>query len=534
MSGKIDLTRWLIAFVTSLGMGWTVFAAQVIYVDAGATGANDGTSWVDAYKYLQDALADANSVEKPAEVRVAQGIYRPDRASAEPNGTGDREATFGLINGVTLKGGYAGSDEPDPDGRHIALYETVLSGDLRHNDVEVGDPWDLWDQPSRAENSYHVVTASGTNPTAVLEGFTIAAGNADGEGDDQNQWGGGACNVNGSPLVANCAFTENTAFLGGGIFTNSGRLTLNRCKFTRNFSYLVGGGTYSVYGCPTVVNCVYEANWAFDMGGGIFNGSGSLRLANCSFVANLTVGVGGAIHNHSSGTRLTYCVFSGNSAHYGGGGMYNEKSDSTLVNCTFSGNIAHGDTSVVGPVPIVPHGGSIFSDEGDAMLSNCVLWGNEPEEIYVSGGTALVSYSDVGGDWPGEGNIDVDPCFVDPGHWEDPCDTPLLHVDNVWVDGDYHLKSEGGRWDPAAADWIQDDVTSPCIDAGDMSSFLGFEPFANGGVINMGAYGGTAEASKSYFGEPVCETIVAGDINGDCRVDFGDFRIMACHWLEGR
>ncbi|NLZ07277.1 MAG: hypothetical protein GXY19_19080, partial [Phycisphaerae bacterium] len=52
------------------------------------------------------------------------------------------------------------------------------------------------------------------------------------------------------------------------------------------------------------------------------------------------------------------------------------------------------------------------------------------------------------------------------------------------------------------------------------------------GIINMGAYGGTAEASKSYFGEPPCETIIAGDINGDCRVDIADVIILLDHWLE--
>jgi len=77
-----------------------------------------------------------------------------------------------------------------------------------------------------------------------------------------------------------------------------------------------------------------------------------------------------------------------------------------------------------------------------------------------------------------------------------------------------------------------DDVTSPCIDAGNVMSPIGHEPFPNGGVINMGAYGGTAEASKSYFGSPPCETIVAGDISGDCKVDFLDFGLMAFHWLE--
>jgi len=105
---------------------------------------------------------------------------------------------------------------------------------------------------------------------------------------------------------------------------------------------------------------------------------------------------------------------------------------------------------------------------------------------------------------------------------------------DLWVDGDYHLKSQAGRWDPKTQSWVKDNVTSPCIDAGDPMSPIGLEPFPNGGRINIGAYGGTAEASKSYFGEPVCETIVVGDLNGDCNVDFADLEIIALHWLEGR
>ncbi len=112
-----------------------------------------------------------------------------------------------------------------------------------------------------------------------------------------------------------------------------------------------------------------------------------------------------------------------------------------------------------------------------------------------------------------EGNIDADPCFADPNK------------------GDYHLKSRAGRWDANERRWVIDEVTSPCIDAGDPMTPIGLEAFPNGGIVNMGAYGGTAEASKSYFGEPLCEVIVAGDVNGDCRVDFLDFQIMALHWM---
>ena len=97
----------------------SVATAKTIYVDDDAVGNNDGTSWKNAYIYLQDALADANSAEKPVEIRVAQGIYIPDRNSDSPDGTGDREATFKLINDVTIKGGYAGISTLDPDVRDI-------------------------------------------------------------------------------------------------------------------------------------------------------------------------------------------------------------------------------------------------------------------------------------------------------------------------------------------------------------------------------------------------------------------------------
>ena len=118
-------------------------------------------------------------------------------------------------------------------------------------------------------------------------------------------------------------------------------------------------------------------------------------------------------------------------------------------------------------------------------LVNCILWGNTPDEIHVYEGEGDVSefvvvfYSDVRGGFPGQGNIDVDPLFADP--------------DN----DDYHLKSEVGRWNPAGQCWVIDQVSSLCIDRGDPTTPVGLERFPNGGMINMGAYGGTPEASLS-------------------------------------
>jgi len=191
-----------------------------------------------------------------------------------------------------------------------------------------------------------------------------------------------------------------------------------------------------------------------------------------------------------------------------GGGVYCQEGSPTITQCTITGNSA-------------ARGGGVH---GDAIITNCILWDNTaPNEPTISGDPD-VSYSDVEYDWRGVGNIFADPCFAEPGYWD---------ANGIWVDGDYHLKSQAGRWDPDSGSWVKDDVTSPCIDKGNPSSPIGPEPFPNGGIINMGTYGGTAEAGKSYFGEPVCETIVAGDVNGDCVVNFLDFRLMALHWLEG-
>jgi len=192
---------------------------------------------------------------------------------------------------------------------------------------------------------------------------------------------------------------------------------------------------------------------------------------------------------------------------------------------------------------------------GDGKINNSILYGNiasTGSEIYVlflpthigvpKGGVINITHSVVGSDpnaiattnYPNlvSGKwLHVDPFFNLAGYW-DPNGTQDDPNDDFWVDGDYHLKSQGGRYDPASGSWIIDDVTSPCIDTGDPNSPIGDEPFPNGGIINMGAYGGTAEASKSYFGESLCETIIAGDINGDCKVDLKDLTLLSSHWLE--
>jgi hypothetical protein len=534
-------TSFLAISVLLLAMLCTAAAGKTIYVDDDATAANDGSTWANAYNFLQDALADADSAPKPVEIRVAQGVYTPDSNSAVLDGTGDREATFQLINDVILKGGFGGVAESSAHVRNVEAYETILSGDLNGNDVDVDDPCDLVREPSRVENAFHVVTGSGTDRTAVLDGFTITGGNASGswsrtqvsnEGiynyeEDPgprippplyHTEGGGMYNHNGSPTVISCVFTGSSASEeGGGIYNESNSnptitnctFTITSCTFLRN-SADWGGGMANV-DQPMLGNCLFSGNSADRDGGGMYNHHSNSIITNCIFGGNSAGWSGGGISNHNGSLRISNCVFIRNSASREGGGVHNRNSssntDPTMINCTFATNSA-------------PNGNALACDSylhkypSNVQVSNCTLW-NGGNEIWNNDGSTIdITYSNIQGGFPGEDNIDSDPLFAEPNN------------------GDYHLRSQAGRYHPNTETWVKDDVTSPCIDAGNPMSPIGHELFPNGGIVNMGAYGGTAEASKSYFGGPVCETIVAGDINGDCKVDFKDFAIMAYHWLD--
>jgi len=263
---------------------------------------------------------------------------------------------------------------------------------------------------------------------------------------------------------------------------------------------------------PTIRNCRIIDN----PGGGIrCEDQSSPLISHCLISGN--GGYAGVTCMESSSPTIANCVIGSNDQYLQSRGICCDRSRPTIINCTIVANYNY----------------AIDCDYyTHAVVKNCIIRENA---IELDGGSeAEVTYSNVQGGYLGVGNIDTDPCFAAPGHWEDPCDTPEQSWDDVWVDSDYHLKSRAGRWDPNEGRWTIDDVTSPCIDAGDPMSPIGYEPFPNGGIINMGAYGGTSEASKSYFGEPVCETIVVGDIDGDCIIDFRDFYLLALHWMEER
>ncbi|MFH1110092.1 MAG: right-handed parallel beta-helix repeat-containing protein, partial [Planctomycetota bacterium] len=509
-----------IAFAPAVGS-----AQPVLYVDDSATGANDGSSWCDAYWYLQDALAAARaSGGAVTEIRVAQGTYKPDQGVNQT--PGDRTASFELVNGVAIRGGYAGCGAADPNARDIPVYETILSGDLKNDDTLpkstsgsdccaenrtpgcddavceqivcgvyaaccTNSTWskfcadaaaylccNLCSDANNCDNSYHVVTSVATDVTAILDGFTITGGHANVLGAGDNDSGAGMINFGGSPTLRNCTFRENVSRVGyyylgggGGIYSlPPGHPTFTTCTFRGNTTDQSGGG---VYGTGTFVNCVFIGN-AAEYGGGIDGGS---AFTNCKFLGNSARWGGGLV----AGGTLVNCLFSGNTA-YWGGAVYTYISSPSFTNCTFSGNTAE-------------LGGGLFSDEAGEQLANCILWGNADgggmcESAQFQQGVnsrPSINYSSVQG-WTGAfggvGNIGDAPAFINANGSDDVFGT---EDDNVGLM-----------------------VTSPCINAGDNTALpsdtydldqdgdtseqipldLGGDPRVVDGAVNMGAYEG--------------------------------------------
>jgi internalin A len=199
----------------------------------------------------------------------------------------------------------------------------------------------------------------------------------------------------------------------------------------------------------------------------------------------------GAIYCDGSSPTIANCLVVGNRATGpNGAAIYCTGSEAVFVNCTVSANVGGKE------------GGGLFMKDSNVIVTNSILWANTPREISVGDvSEPSITYTNIAGDWPGLGNSDLDPLFARRGYWVD-AQEPNIEVapdtpNALWRDGDYHLQSEAGRWDPETETWVQDQATSPCIDAGDPAAPIGPEPTPNGAVINLGAYGGTPQASIS-------------------------------------
>jgi hypothetical protein len=326
-----------------------------------------------------------------------------------------------------------------------------------------------------------VVFINGEGPDSVLDGFTLQYG----KGTNCQPWGqyafcgggilcvypssptimnciiqynqaqtygGGMCILHGEPALINCHFIKNKITWelgsGGGLYNDTGSPLLKGCTFIENYTvlpYTSGAGMYTQYGEPTLMDCTFLRNsigdWYDDGGAGLHIREGDVLLTRCLFKENKceSSGDGGGLLVSKSNLTLTNCVFIRNECGWfsgWGGGMYTRDSTVLITHCTFFENLY----------------GGLVNYNNKMQVNNCIFWRNQGSEISNIGPHPCITfYSCIEDGYPGPGNIDKDPLFVDP------------HVDDLHLT--YH---------------------SPCRNAGDDSGVTESEDFEGDPRIALG------------------------------------------------
>ncbi|MBN2375183.1 MAG: hypothetical protein JXD22_02190 [Sedimentisphaerales bacterium] len=407
---------------------------------------------------------------------------------------------------------------------------------------------------------------SGETEAAKIEGFTIRRGIGRFEdiGGQQRPVGGAIFCENSSPTIENCVIKNNQlGFLGagGGIcFGPGANLKIINCKINNNSVGVTGAG------------------------GGIFGyGPGSsISILNCEIVGNNgSLGGGGIALDNGGEAQMINSLLTGNTAGEGGGICCWPGAFLNMTNCTVSGNTSSSN------------GGGVLCQNSLMVIRNCIFWsdkaGNDGDELSASGFSDVwVEYCSMedgllGVDINGDAVINwfnsdhFEPHFASAGYWQGM----------LWVQGDYHLKSLAGRWNPyfygigdlhpdgvvnlkdyvlfaacwldegsgMEADlngdgvvdvqdlcrlaknylspkqpftgaWVVDELSSACLDLGDPGTNWRTELWPHGKRANLGVYGATTQASLSLspWGN-------VADLNGDDFVGFFDASSFMGQWL---
>jgi hypothetical protein len=336
---------------------------------------------------------------------------------------------------------------------------------------------------------------------SVLSGFTVRGGRVFGTAipPDPLRWTSNASNAIGggiycefsSPTIANCIIADCEAELGGGIGCVGGEPAILGCTIKECVAGGRGGGIALVgRSNAKITNCAIQGNSGRynSQGAGVYCYQSVATIAGCTISGNLASLPGGGVYCGGDGTDvlLKNCVISLNTAEAGAGVSIQRSATAVpslpwpgprcrvaIVNCTIAQN------ALSNPYASAKAGG-VESAGADVTIRSSIVWfnGGTPLVIANPAVASPVTYSNIQRGYAGSGNINTDPLFASTS-------TP-----------DYHLLSVFGRYDPQLGRWLFDGAHSPCIDAGDPKALAAEEPAPNGDRVNMGAYGGTRQASK--------------------------------------
>lgn len=346
-----------------------ISSAQV-YVDGSASGANDGTSWTDAYTNIYSAWN--NSIEGD-EIWVAQGTY----LAAE-----SRMGFTSLNKNIKMYGGFLGT-EANENERNAEVNVTIISGDINQDDIQ-------GDTINRLDNAMHLLFLDTlVNNNTIIDGFTFRNGHADNQNGSGNSRRAGAILSYGSPIIKNCSFIENYGYFAGAVYprgTEASNTIIDQCKFNSN----KGGFGASIYTVTAsnlqILNTEFTNNSADFNAGAVYTNQANTQIINCQFSDNETGtdNRGGAIYNTTGNLDIEDCLFLNNSASRTGGAIHsttdtNFVNQVNITNSTFTGNTSIGWGGAI----------TLYGENQTLNLENCDLIENN---CFQSGGALHIGF----------------------------------------------------------------------------------------------------------------------------------------------
>ena len=345
----------------------TASYGQITYVNQNAAGANDGTTWADAFTDLQDALNAAQE----GQIWIAAGTYLPSTIEL------DTFNTFFVDRELSIYGGFAGTETTLED-RIQGANTTILSGDMMGDDLD--NNFDM----NKSDNVFHVLTlAAPATSIIVIDALTIKGGNtpSDNEGASDYEWSGGGIYSSNTVEISDCNFDNNFARSGASIFITpaaggGNNSKIENCMFEKNRSASQSAGIFmNQIDGATISGCTFQSNTTTR--GALYPlRSTNVLIENCNFLNNIpttSTNFGGAVFVWNTTGTIRGCNFVNNTSG-NGGVMYidgrelidNPSADNVVIdNCNFSGNTAQDFG-----------GGCIYSSQGSYTVMNSQFLNN--------------------------------------------------------------------------------------------------------------------------------------------------------------
>jgi len=325
-----------------------------------------------------------------------------------------QDAIHSCLDGDTIivaPGTYTGPGNRDIDFLGKAI--TVRSTDPTDPDIVAATIIDCNGSESEPHRGFYFQSAEDAN--SILDGFTVANG--------YSKYGGAIYCYRARPTLTNCIISGNSVkgFKrgGGGIYCYESHPRITNCTISRNSvdgSRSTGGGIGCNGGKPTIINCTISGNsvngeWGAS-GGGISCLRNSPEIINCDIRANAASWQGGGIYCGNSNPKISNCNIIANVGRWNGGGIFCERSSPKISNSNIIDNLS-------------AYGSGFYFGNSSPKISNCIVWGNR---IIVGPYVSItVTYSDIQGGYPGEGNVNANPRLAPDGYHLQP-NSPCINA----------------------------------------------------------------------------------------------------------